>query len=133
MNKVVAFVVLVLCTGLSGRSSAQVDHAPTLEQCTADLNLWQAQANVDEALGNAKIREKSLEEITVDQMQQRLSLLKRCSQAHPAFDHSEAETTPRVLALTLTYNLEIKRRYALFMVRHNLFEKFTAEDEAGMR
>jgi hypothetical protein len=87
-----------------------VRHAPTLESCAADINLW-----------------------TSEIPGLRISALDRCTESHPSLAKAlPGEEAPAELLVAL-YNGEMKQRLMDFLDRHGLGAKFIEEDKEGKR
>jgi len=98
----------------------EVKRAPTLQACTADLNLWRSREEI-----------KSL---TTLEMLARIRSLMDCTGAYPTLAKSTpAGELPAVWYLKITYEEEIEGRLFNFVDRHGLSKRFAEEDEAGKR
>lgn len=110
----------------------QVKHAPTLESCTADINLWTSQlpgfpdTHADQLHNGTKT-------LTASEMEARIESIGDCADAHPIFKLGQPGQMSPAYALTAYYALETEHRYHTFLLRHDLAQKFHEEDEAGLR
>ena len=110
----------------------EIKHAPALQTCTADLNLWTAQVPGWPNPNPEQVREGT-KTLTVKEMQQRAFYLSNCSSAYPTLNRAKPSELSPVFSLTMVYDNEIQERLFSFLDRHNLIVKFTLEDEAGKR
>ncbi len=100
-------------------SPQEVKHAPALEACVADANLWVSE--VENGLNQGRIPPQ----LTWKQLVARQSYLMDCQQAYPKHQWSND--------LNYVYEMEQAEREMKFIVRHKLFDQFIKEDEAGER
>jgi hypothetical protein len=110
---------------------AQVKHAPTLQSCSADINLWSAQisgfprGNLDQIRAGTK-------SLSLKEIDGRTRALIDCSRAYPVFLTGEHGVSAAV-ALVDLYGTETGIRYMDFLARHEMMAKFYEEDQAGQR
>jgi len=98
----------------------EVKHAPTLQSCTADLNLWRS-------------REES-KSLTVLEMSVRIRSMMDCTAAYQGLANSApGGELPPAWYLKITYEEEIEDRLFNFVKRHGLSKQFAQEDESGKR
>jgi hypothetical protein len=108
-------------------------HAPTIAVCRADVAVWNDQSlkieyqTAEDAFNQNKTTNHSGVGI--------LSVRDVSTRAHEMFDcsrvDSEKETT--YLQAADFYTIVYDERVGHFLVRHNLWDQFFAEDEAGVR
>jgi len=102
----------------------EIDRAPTLEQCKADVRAWFEQAhsanNDSEQIG------ANLESFTVPQLLNRKIYLNDCW----SIDRGDSQ---RILGLGDLYGAEIIGRYRNFLKRRGLLKDFLLEDADGKR
>ena len=111
----------------------EVKHAPTLQSCTADLNLWTSQIPGWPKPSTEQIREGT-KTLTVKEMQDREVYIGDCANAYPAeVNRPKNDGVSASLYLIMVYDIEIEERLFGFLRRHSLLDKFTAEDETGKR
>jgi hypothetical protein len=107
------FLMLVSCSAVWAQ---EVKHAPTVEQCRADQKLWLAK--LEEPGGITNVRVKELHGWQGE--------MRDCKSVDPEYDDRYYNVTGEIQGALLT-------RFADFLIRHNLFEQFTAEDAQGKR
>jgi hypothetical protein len=110
----------------------EIKHAPTFQACDADLNLWTSQIS-GFPISTAEQDQKGTKSLTVHEMTNRDSYLNDCAQAYPAFNKNRSGELSALASLSLIYESEIHRRLYHFLHRHDLYDKFIDEDEAGKR
>jgi len=109
-----------------------VRHAPTLESCAADINLWTSERPGLPVATLDQLR-KAMKPITVQELGGRISALDRCTESHPSLAKAlPGEEAPAELLVAL-YNGEMKQRLMDFLDRHGLGAKFIEEDKEGKR
>jgi hypothetical protein len=131
MKLVMGFSILILVVCVNALPQ-EIKHAPALQTCTADLNLWTAQAPGWPSPNAEQVREGT-KTLTVKEMQERAVYLSSCSSAYPALNRAKPSDLSPVFTLTMVYDNEIQERLFSFLDRHNLIVKFQLEDEAGKR
>ena len=130
-----AICLILLC--LSGslgavQTDTPVQHAPTLQACEADFNLWSSQIK-GFPTSTTEQDQEGTKLLTVTQIVSRLSYLDDCSRAYPVLSKNRPGELSALFSLELIYVQEIQKRQLDFLSRHGLTEKFYAEDDAGMR
>jgi hypothetical protein len=111
----------------------EVEHAPTLESCAADVNLWTSQIPGWPNPSAEQLRQGT-KDVTVQRLRGRTVSLFDCSSAYPALIRNPAPgTVSASFSLVTLYYIEIEERYRNFLDRHDLLVKFKQEDEAGKR
>ena len=113
-----AIVILLLALPLA--AFAQLNHAPSREQCNADQRLWLSL--VDQAQGG--MRDVSATELT-----NRTQEMLNCVNTYP----EPAEQNHLYYLTTLELSLVNGVRMGNFLTRHNLMSKFLQEDAQGKR
>lgn len=111
-------------------AGAQEKHAPTLQQCMADLNLWSSEANLEKT-GDLDTLRRHLHDLTAMQLLDRVAEMDTCGLAYRY--GLGAENVSQINSLSNAYDIELLNRLHHFLVRHDLVGKFHAEDKAGMR
>jgi hypothetical protein len=99
-----------------------VEHAPTVAQCRADLKAWWEKAGKDHGLGG----------ITYDVLGSMSSEMTSCILVDKA-NRSHAESAPDYYELTVELDKQQAERVTRFLIRHELWQKFSEEDAAGKR
>ena len=128
---VIAVSLSILALYVPPSIGAQQDHAPTTEQCFADMRLWRSQTAdyvaADESGANTGTPNRSeLTKFTVKQLTSRTCEMRKCVVVDPERGDDYNQTSSELDAA-------IKDRYVMFVVRHNLVRQFVSEDEAGKR
>lgn len=128
--------LILLCLLGSNLDAVQTDtsvqHAPTLQACEADFNLWSSQIK-GFPTSTTEQDQEGTKLLTVTQIVSRLSYLDDCSRAYPALNKNRPGELSALFSLEWIYAQEIQRRQIDFLSRHGLTAKFYEEDEAGMR
>jgi len=116
-------------------TTGQVEHAPTPEQCRADVNAWEV-PNFNPSFWNEEqflsfatrvIHDRSL---TAKALDARNAELAQCLKT----DKSLLTADPnRYIQARQAYFMAELARMAAYMERHNLMSQFYAEDEQGKR
>lgn len=128
-NRPVLVVALFLC--VVGRGQ-EVRHAPTLEACAADMNLWRGEIPATSDINNS-IR-TGTKNLTVKGMQKRIEYIQDCASAYPQLLQSgDSSRVPLTVSLVIEYRTEITQRLTDFLERRDLWSKFLEEDDAGKR
>jgi hypothetical protein len=112
--------------------SQGIKHAPTLESCSADLNLWTSQIP-GFPTSTAEQDQAGTKALTVAETTSRLSHLDECSRAYTALNKNRIGELSELFSLELIYVQEIQIRRLHFLSRHGLTAKFYEEDETGKR
>jgi hypothetical protein len=107
------FVPLLLLLG--SLPAQEVKHAPTVEQCRADQRLWldKLEGSADPLPTFVTLNRWSLE-------------MADCGSVDPANDTRYYNVRAEITAIQVT-------RFLDFLARHELFDKFIEEDNAGKR
>jgi hypothetical protein len=106
----------------SGHTRQAVEHAPTVEQCRADLKTWWEKAG--------KIQ--GLDDITYDVLGSMSSEMTNCIFVDKA-NRSQAASAPDYYEVTVELDKQQAQRVSRFLTRHELWQKFSEEDAAGKR
>jgi hypothetical protein len=134
----VAFVTLAV-----GTNSQEVRHAPTLEVCNAQVNLWIAQMDITRKYG-PEVR-KVLNTLTSHQIEDRERLISDCILADVdellAVPEGQRAAKAQKVGMRLDaadvllslYSREQRSRYFNFIARRHLLPNFDEEDQAGER
>ncbi|HXY09344.1 MAG TPA: hypothetical protein VEI52_15990 [Terriglobales bacterium] len=111
---------------------AEPKHAPTLESCIADVNLWSSQIPgfPDATLDQVRSGTKGL---TMHEISVRVSSISDCVAAYPMIGQGQKGSLSAATTLIMFYDYELKIRYSNFLVRHNMLDTFNDEDQAGVR
>lgn len=116
MNRILIFAVL-LCTASMAVGQGAIKHAPTVDQCQADQRLWWAQLEaIDPKDAHALAR---LPKYTVLEAWERE--MSDCSDIDP--QHARAYNTAAIEIMAC-----MDRRLTDFFTRHNLWNKYFAEE-----
>ena len=116
MKRLLIFGWLILSAAgiLTVSMCGQVEHAPTVAQCQADQRLWSSQI------------ERSASTLTFDVLKSRGREMIECYDVDPANAKDYYTTASSATAVTAA-------RLSKFIQRHQLWDKFIAEDAAGKR
>lgn len=106
----------------SGKPAQEVQHAPTVAQCRADLKAWWEKAGKDHGL----------DDTSYDLLGSMSSEMTNCIIADKA-NRSHAESAPDYYELTVELEKQQADRLTRFLLRHNLWSEFQTEDAAGKR
>jgi hypothetical protein len=106
--------LLVIVVLLAALGSAQ-EHARTIDECRADLALWEANG-------------EQIPKLSFQELMARQHLLADCAQVDRESDHFYHYTL-----LHARYEGEQKGRLMNFLARHGLGQQFLTEDAAGDR
>ena len=99
-----------------------VEHALTVAQCRADLKAWWENAGKDHGLDG----------ITYDVLGSMSSEMTSCIFVDKA-NRSHADSAPDYYELTVELDKQQAERVTRFLIRHELWQKFSEEDAAGKR
>lgn len=128
---------LALCAAITLMISVvavpqDIKHAPTLESCVADLNLWTSEipGYPDATLDQVR---SAISSLTTHELEGRRKSLGECALSYPVLANSKRNEISATQSLTMYYETETEIRYSHFLLRHNLLDKFRAEDVAGQR
>ncbi len=126
------YAILAAAIMTSMLVTGQTKHAPTFDQCVADLNLWTSEIQGWPSPEIEQVR-KATKNLSVPQINERVDSLWDCALAHPRLMKGDPSTeVPVPLAIIELYHVEIRQRYSDFLVRHGLSTKFYEEDAAGL-
>jgi hypothetical protein len=131
MRNLVLCVVLGVTTLAIEPQAAVQDHAPTVEQCVADMRLWSSQMTdywiADTARMKSGTPNKSeVMGLTIRQLSERSSEMLECISVDPSGrDDYKQEASE--------YNAAYNDRFERFIVRHHLMDQVLKEDKAGIR
>jgi hypothetical protein len=115
MKTTIIVAVILLFAGV-----VQAQSAPTVQQCRADASTWKPHGRTDIENGPVPYTE----------LLSRAAELRACGMTYP--DDTQNPNFKWVM-LASVYDHAAHVRLAEFISRHNLGEKFIAEDEAGKR
>jgi hypothetical protein len=116
-------------------TTGQVEHAPTPEQCRADVNAWDV-PNLNPSFWNEEqflnfatrvMHDRSL---TAKELDARNAELAQCLKTDKSFLTADPN---RYIQARQAYFITELARMAAYMQRHNLMSQFYAEDEQGKR
>jgi hypothetical protein len=107
------------------------DHAPTVVQCIADLNLWRSQINEYMDAETAHIKagtpnKSDVMTLTMRQLNDRAFEMGECAVVDPSKEDEYDKQLNQ-------YSEAREDRYVSFVRRHHLEKQLYQEDEAGMR
>ena len=122
-------IVVLLCVTTAGIAQT-TDHAPTLEQCTADINLWHARLGGGNNWDSIKA---GTQDLTVETMETRKREIGVCALAYPKLAVAGPGEDSYIKVISDTYDEVISRRLEAFLTRHRLYDKFLEEDRQGLR
>jgi hypothetical protein len=112
--------------------SEDVKHAPTLQSCVGDVNLWSSQiSNFPEP--NVDQLRNGLKPLTIHEIEGRTKSLGDCVNAYPVLGKERNGDLSAAMTLSSFYDSEMQMRYFDFIYRHGMLSKFTEEDDAGQR
>jgi hypothetical protein len=111
-------------------AAENAQHAPALQACEADFDLWASQIP---GFPNLEHIDEGTKSVTVKEMATRVSSLNDCTSAYPALNESNPGQLSAFTSLIMIYTLELQSRYSNFLDRHDLKTKFLEEDAAGER
>jgi hypothetical protein len=109
-----------------------VKHAPTLQSCIGDINLWSSQISgfpepsYDQVRGGTK-------SLTMHEIDGRRESMGDCVSAYPVLGKGKSGDLSAVMSLSSYYGTEVEMRYVDFLNRHGLLTKLNEEDKAGQR
>jgi hypothetical protein len=131
MKQYYAAVGLALLLTTIHVDAAQDDHAPSVEVCRADMNLWRDQMTeyfTAEADYNNKglPNRSSVMGLTFLQLNHRSTEKGQCAVVDPPSGDEYND-------LLVTYGEARDDRFKFFVKRHNLLKQMLAEDTAGKR
>ena len=117
-KKILSVFLLGFYLAASVGAGTQTQHAPTLEQCRADGNLWKPTSTTDVVNGPVLYIDLLTQATEMDQ----------CASAYP--DDKQAASWSLIADI---HNSAAQNRLSNFLVRHRLENKFLKEDAAGLR
>jgi hypothetical protein len=107
----------------------EINHAPTLEACTADSNLWLNQIPGWPSPPTLEQIRVGTRDLTAREILKRNVYLNTCGIAYPKLLNQTSHLTD----LSQYYATEVDQRLVNFLQRHTLLNEFSEEDEAGKR
>ncbi len=124
-------ITIALVLSLAWSSSLGQEHATSIEQCRADLNLWRSQItdylNADtNRINNNVPNNTEVMKLTFTQLNARAYELGQCAVIDPDNEESYNDNAG-------AYNNARNDRYKFFVERHKLKKQMLAEDAAGRR
>jgi len=141
MFKTSAFLILAILALPFSTVPQQVEQAPSIETCVADLNSWSS--GLDGVPFGDRVR-LAMKPLTQAELFRRLETLNYCEasslaqmKAVPVAQRSSLDKlgvfAGRIQLLRENYMHERFARYFDFIVRHKLLDQFDREDESGER
>lgn len=112
--------------------SQEVKHAPTIQSCIGDINLWSSQIPGFPEPSYDQVR-SGTKALAMREIDGRLRSLGDCVNAYPALGKGTSGNLSAVMSLSSYYSDEEQARYLDFLVRHGMLNKFNEEDDAGQR
>jgi hypothetical protein len=109
-----------------------VKHAPTLQSCVGDINLWSSQIQNFTEPTYDQVRE-GLKAITMHEIEGRTKSLATFVSAYPMLGKGQDGNLSAAMTLSSYYDTEMQVRYFDFLYRHEMLNKFTEEDEAAQQ
>jgi len=110
----------------------EIKHAPALELCVADINLWISEISQWPKPQPEQLS-KDLAALTFTDLRDRALFLDDCAHAYPELKASKSGELSAGIALISQYTGEIQHRMLMFLERHDLLQRFVNEDAAGKR
>ena len=71
--------------------------------------------------------------LTTHELDGRVTSMIQCAQSYPILWKNKPDELSVTTSLMDFYGMEVQQRYFNFIVRHHLLDKFTEEDDAGVR
>jgi hypothetical protein len=141
MFEIVAVLILAVLAFPFSTVPQQVEQAPSMETCLADLNSWSS--GLDGIPFGDKVR-SAMKPLTQGEIFRRLIILNYCEassltqmKAVPVTQRASLDklgiSSGRIQLLRENYMSERSARYFDFVVRHKLLDQFDKEDESGER
>jgi hypothetical protein len=124
--------VSLLIFAFSAATAQEIKHAPTLESCTADINLWTSQFPAWPNPPYEKIR-AATKDLTSKELNDRTNYMFECGSAYPQLSLARSGQVGPAFSPMFIYDAEVSSRYLDFIARHALLNKFNEEDKAGER
>jgi hypothetical protein len=116
MKSKLTILALILLAATSTAFTQNIDHAPTADQCRADIAVWTAQSRAD------------IVSLPVRTLLQRADYLSSCKNVL-----SDRDGVEWALTLKGIYNEHIVSRALNFIDRNGLSHQFYDEDAKGVR
>ncbi len=117
-----AVILAFTLFGAEQRACGQTEHAPTWEQCKADVTLWTlAERTTSDEVFN----------LTYKQLEQRSSEIGSCILAHHG-EHRDAREFMQLQMFQSQYDVHMFWRLNHFIIRHGLWKQFEQEDARGL-
>jgi|SRR5271167_5152938 len=113
MKNAMMFLLLTVTSVAWGQN---IQHAPTEDQCRADLRLWWAEDKT------------TITSLSAYTLQGRIAEMGHCVQVLPGNTESLNAITEEEI-----YDSHLQRRLFDFVTRHNQMQQFINEDSAGAR
>ncbi len=113
-----SLLIVLLFASTTFAMGQGIQHAPTAEQCRADIALWKAESK------------EGIIALPVGTLIERANYLFDCGQVLSANDLPSAKLADTLRAI---YRGHIVNRYERFVERHNLGSQFYDEDAKGAR
>jgi hypothetical protein len=121
-NLLIAAMLLVISLPTVAQ---EIKHAPTLDACQADFNLWMADINRASHGGANEVSSLSFNELFT-----RVGYIHDCQDANPSL---KKNCNDEGLLMEWIYGMEMRNRLLGFVKRHSLKETFLDEDAARKR
>jgi hypothetical protein len=113
-------------------AAQEIKHAPTLESCTADINLWTSQIPAWPKPTYEQVR-AGTKDLTSKELDNRTTYMVECGSAYPQLIVGKPGEVGPAFSLMFMYSTEVSSRYSNFLTRHALLNTFNEEDKAGKR
>jgi hypothetical protein len=121
-------IAAVLVVAAATATPQDVKHAPTIESCVADINLWSSEIPTGWDPGAA------LKSLTANEIQGRRRELTECEASYPMLGRATTSgSSSNAERLQFNYEIEMETRFIDFLKRHDMLDKFKQEDQAGQR
>lgn len=117
------WLLVLVFVSFNSVSAQEVKHAPTVEQCRADMRQWLSKLEEPIQLPRTGAAADDVNFQELDGWAQEMFV---CHNVDPPFDGDYFNTAGEIAAL------EVKR-LRNFLLRHNLWNQFLAEDAQGKR
>ena len=130
--KLAVSVAALFAIAMVALSQEFLKHAPTLQSCTADINLWSSEIPGFPDPDDDQVR-AATKSLTVREIEGRSLYMTECGRAYPALVTHLGPMRLVISALIELYDGEVTSRYFDFVERHGLSSKFFEEDYLGMR
>jgi hypothetical protein len=126
------FALILLLALPTLTAPQEMQHAPTLESCLADINLWSSQIEPRLNPSEEQIH-AATKVLTFAELQARLQYLGACTGAYPQLLDAPKRKMSWAASLAYDYDIEQDQRLMDFLDRHHLGPQFLSEDRAGKR